>query len=68
MPTARERKVATLDAQCRETVGFTRAELRARAEAELEAIGRDIEGFESARQEFKEYDGKITQVIQELGG
>lgn len=67
-PTAREREVAVLDAQCRETAGFDSAQLRVRAEAELAAIGRDVQGFESARQAYKDYDQKIDEVIRQLGG
>lgn len=66
-PSEREREVATLDAECRESVGFTNAVFRARADAELAGIGRDIEGFESVRQEFAEYSIGIQQVIEELG-
>lgn len=67
VPTAREREIAVMDAQCRDQVGFTAAEMRARAEGELSAIGRDIEGFESVRLEYQEYAKGIDQVIQELG-
>jgi hypothetical protein len=68
VPTSRERQVATLDARCREQVGYAEVELRVRAGGELAAIGRDIEGFEAARQDFAEYAEQIDQVIRELGG
>jgi hypothetical protein len=68
VPSAREREVAMMDARCREEADVNGAELRARAEAELTAIGRDIDGFESVRRDYQEYNAKIDQVIQELGG
>lgn len=68
MPSAREREVAVMDARCREDADVDGAELRARAGAELAAIGRDIDGFESVRRDYQEYNAKIDQVIQELGG
>jgi hypothetical protein len=65
---ARERDVAVKDVRCREQVGLLTVEQHVRAEAELTAIGRDIQGFESARRAYQEYGKKIDQVIQELGG
>lgn len=67
VPSAREREVAIQDAQCREATGFAAAALNARAEGELVAIGRDIEGFESTRLAYREYSAGIDQVIEELG-
>lgn len=66
-PSTRQREVAVLDAQCREQVGYPSAVLRARAEGELSAIGRDPEGFDSARLKYQEYAKGIDQVIQEMG-
>ncbi len=63
----REREVAVADARCRAEVGYDGAVLRARAEAELAAIGRDIEGFEAGRRAYEEYQKKIDEVITELG-
>jgi hypothetical protein len=42
--------------------------LHARAQVELTAIGLDIQGFESARQKYQEYNKGVEQVIEELGG
>lgn len=66
--TDREREVAVLDAQCREQTGYDRAVLRARAEGELAAIGRNLEGFEAARTGYVEYAKGTDAVIAELGG
>ena len=66
-PSAREREVAVMDARCREEADVDGAELRARAEAELAAIGRDVDGFDSVRRDYQEYDAEIDQVIEELG-
>lgn len=63
----REREVAVLDARCRAEVGYDDAVLRARADAELAAIGRDVEGFEAGRRAYEEYGKKIDEVITELG-
>lgn len=63
----REREVAVLDAQCRDQVGLDSAEMHARAQAELTAIGRDIEGFEATRVAYEEYEKKLDEVITELG-
>lgn len=65
---AREKQVAVLDVQCRTQAGFDSAELHARAQVELTAIGLDIQGFESARQKYQEYNKGVEQVIEELGG
>ncbi|MGY2074842.1 hypothetical protein [Blastococcus sp. SYSU DS0828] len=68
VPSARERDIAVMDARCREEADVDGAELRARADAELAAIGRDIDGFESVRRDYQEYNAKLDQVIHELGG
>lgn len=65
---ARERQVAVADATCRAQVGFDAAELAARARAELTAIGHDVEGFESARRQYKQYEKGVDKVIEEMGG
>lgn len=67
VPSAREREVAVMDARCREEADVDGVELRARAKAELVAIGRDIDAFESIRRDYQEYDARIDQVIEELG-
>jgi hypothetical protein len=66
-PSARERDVAVADARCQEQVGFNHAELEVRADAELAAIGKNIEGFESARTQYKTYEAGVDKVIAELG-
>ena len=63
----REREVAVYDAQCQAEADYPGAVFRARAEAELAAIGRDLEGFESSRIAYEEYGKKIDAVITELG-
>lgn len=63
----REREVAVLDARCRAQVDYDGAVLRARAGAELTAIGRDVEGFEAARRAYEGYEAKVDAVITELG-
>lgn len=63
----REREVAVSDARCRAEVDYDGAVLRARAEAELAAIVRDIQGFEAGRRAYQEYEKKIDGVITELG-
>jgi hypothetical protein len=63
---AREREVAVLDAQCRETSGYDQAILQARADAELAAIGRDVAAFEAARAAYVAYGKKVDAVIAEL--
>ncbi|MGY1745045.1 hypothetical protein [Blastococcus sp. SYSU D00695] len=68
VPSAREQEVAVADARCRAEADVDGAELRARAGGELAAIGRDVEAFEAVRAEYREYDARITQVIEELGG
>jgi hypothetical protein len=68
VPSAREREIAVTDTRCRQEADVDGAELRARAEAELAAIGRDIDGFESVRRDYQAYDARIEQVIEELGG
>lgn len=66
-PSEREIEVAVMDARCQESAGYVKAVFRARATAELEAIGRDLEGFEAARRDYEEYDKKLDAVIDELG-
>jgi len=63
----REREVAVLDAQCRAKVDYEGAVSRARAEAELTAIGKDIQGFEASRTAYEAYEKKLDAVITELG-
>jgi hypothetical protein len=63
----REREVAVADARCRAQVDYDGAVLRARADAELVAIGRDVEGFDAGRRAYSEYEKKIDAVITELG-
>lgn len=63
----REKQVAVLDAQCRDQSGFTKAEFHARVQAELTAIGLDIDGFEASRVAYEAYDKKLDAVITELG-
>jgi len=63
----REKQVAELDAQCRSQAGYDRAVLHARADAELTAIGKSIEGFEASRGAYEDYDKKLDEVISELG-
>jgi hypothetical protein len=65
---AREIEVAKADAACRDKVEFSATELRVRAKAELEAIGRDVEGFEAAREAYATYGKGVDKVIAELGG
>jgi hypothetical protein len=65
---AREKEVAILDAQCRTEVGFDSAEFNARVRAELAAIGRDVQGFESAREQYEKYSAGVEEVVRELGG
>lgn len=67
VPSAREREVAVLDAQCRTTAGYDAAVLRARADAELTVIGQDVDAFEAARTAYQEYEKKLDEVITELG-
>ncbi len=67
LPSARERQVATLDAQCRASSGYDVAVLQARADAELTAIGQDVDGFEAARSAYQEYEKKLDEVVAELG-
>ena len=66
-PSAREIEVAVLDAQCREESGFTATMLRVRAEAELEAIGRNLEAFDAVREDYQQYARGVDDVIAELG-
>jgi hypothetical protein len=68
LPSPREREIAVKDMRCREEADVDGAELRARAEAELTVIGRDIDGFESVRRDYQAYDARIEQVIEELAG
>ena len=63
----REKEVAVLDAQCRSQAGYDTAVLHARAEAELAAIGKDVEGFEASRAAYEDYDKGLDEVISELG-
>jgi len=63
----REREVAVFDARCRAEVGFDRAVLRARADAELAVIGRDLKSFEASRKSYQDYAKGIDEVITELG-
>jgi len=63
----REREVAMSDARCRAEVDYDGVVLRTRAEVELAAIGRDIQGFEAGRRAYQEYEKKIDEVITELG-
>jgi len=63
----REKEVAVLDAQCRAQVGYDTAVLHARAEAELTAIGQNLEGFEASRGAYEDYEQKLDEVINELG-
>lgn len=65
--TQAERDVAVADARCRAESGYTEAVHQARSQAELEAIGRDIEGFEAVRAEYAEYQRGVDAVIAELG-
>lgn len=63
----RERDVAVLDAQCRDLSGYNNAEFHARVQAELRAIGRDVDGFEASRAAYETYGEKLDEVITELG-
>ncbi|MFI2754764.1 hypothetical protein ACGIF2_15135 [Cellulomonas sp. P22] len=63
----REREVAVLDARCRDQARYDQAVLHARAEAELTALGRDIDGFEASRGAYEAYEKKLDEVITELG-
>lgn len=63
----REKQVAVLDAQCRSQAGYDEAVMHARTEAELTAIGKNIEGFEASRGAYEDYDKKLDEVISELG-
>jgi hypothetical protein len=65
--TQRERDVAVADARCRVESGYVNAERQVRVDAELEAIGRNIEGFEAVRAQYVEYQKGIDAVIAELG-
>lgn len=64
--TAREKDVAVLDAQCRESSGFDQAEFQARVNAELAAIGRDVDGFEAARKAYQEYDKRVQSLLNQF--
>lgn len=66
-PSAREIDVATLDARCRVDSDYTATRLRVRANAELAAIGRNVEEFDAARQEYVAYMQEVGEVIAELG-
>ncbi|MBK5224483.1 MAG: hypothetical protein JJE52_16730 [Acidimicrobiia bacterium] len=66
-PSEREIEVAVADARCREESGYTATELRVRAEAELEAIGRNLEAFDAVRDDYQQYARGIDDVIAELG-
>lgn len=63
----REREVAVADARCREQVGLQRAELLARARAELAAIGRDVAAFDAVREEYVQYQAGVDEVIAQRG-
>ena len=63
----REREVAVTDADCRGSSGYEEAVLQARAEAELAAIGRDLERFDASRRDLEAYSAGIDAVITELG-
>lgn len=63
----REREVAVLDAQCRASTDWTGAVFRARVNAELTAISKDVEGFEASRAAYDAYEKKLDAVITELG-
>lgn len=65
--TERERQVAVADARCRAESGFDAAEHHARVQAELRAIGADVEQFEAVRSEYERYEKGIDAVIAELG-
>ena len=66
-PTQREIDIATLDVTCRTTHDWDAVILRARAIAELTAIGNDPESFDATIDAYKAYDAKISAVIAELG-
>jgi len=67
VPTDRQREVAVMDVGCREQADYDGAVLRARAQAELVAIGRDLEGFDAAREQYRVYGEGIDQVIEQFG-
>lgn len=66
-PSEREVEVALGDAECRAQSSYTATLRSERSVGELEAIGKDIEGFEAVRQQFQEYQVGVDNVLQELG-
>lgn len=66
-PSPRERQVAVADVMCRDSAGYTFAVKTARANGELTAIGKDVEGFEAARKAYEAYGVGIEKVIQTYG-
>jgi hypothetical protein len=68
VPSAREIEVAVADAECRESSGYTKAFFDAQVDAELTAIGADVESFEAVRAEYVDYGQRVDEVIAEFGG